>query len=360
MLTKKWIAVAAAALMLAVAGCKSGPADVSTPAGSSSAQGTAGPGSDTPQPTEPPAPSGDLNRLTGLYDLEKGAPNRPLTVMIGNNDRSRPQVGLDKADMYFEAETEGGITRIMAVFANPSRVPEKLGPIRSARTPFVKLTQSLDGIYAHFGGSVCAKAMINDMGINHIDGITYDGSTYWRDEQLRKTKGLEYSAMTSGEKIQDRANRMKFAATTDHAAPFVFGEKTGSIPAANVMVYISRLQQVNFQYNTADKLYYKYNGTDQSDPHKTADGVQLSATNVIVMYDHFFQEIESQPITYSFTLEKGSGYLYSGGAGRAIKWSRSAGGLKYTEEDGSVLTVSPGKTYVCLVNEVNSTKAVIR
>lgn len=53
--------------------------------------------------------------------------------MIGNNDKSRPQHGLDQADLYVEAETEGGITRIMAVFANAARVPSQLGPVRSAR-----------------------------------------------------------------------------------------------------------------------------------------------------------------------------------------------------------------------------------
>lgn len=58
-----------------------------------------------------------------------------MAVMIGNNDKSRPQYGLDQADMYVEAETEGGITRIMAVFANAARVPAQLGPVRSAGRP---------------------------------------------------------------------------------------------------------------------------------------------------------------------------------------------------------------------------------
>ena len=355
------MAAARAAVLLTAVGC-SGPStgEGSAPPVSHPVSGDTTLPEESPAPTEPPAPAGDLNRLTGLYDMEKGSPNRPVAVMIGNNDRSRPQYGLDKADMYFEAETEGGITRIMAVFSNVSRIPEQLGPVRSARTPFVKLVQSLDAIYGHFGGSVRAKEMISDMKINRIDGITYDGSTYWRDPELRKTKGLEYSAMTSGEKMLDRAQRLKFSLTTDRQAPFSFGEETGSIPASSVMVYLSRLQQINFQYKAEEGLYYKYNGKDLSDPHVTADGVQLTATNVIVMYDSFFQEIDSAPITYSFTLERGSGYLYSSGTGRAIQWSRTADGLRYTEEDGSPLTVAPGKTYVCLVNEINSTKAVIQ
>ena len=83
---------------------------------------------------------------------------RPVAIMIGNNDRSRPQINIDKADMYMEAETEGGITRIMAVFAGNSRVPNTIGPIRSARTPFIKSAESLDSIYVHAGGSKTGKA----------------------------------------------------------------------------------------------------------------------------------------------------------------------------------------------------------
>jgi len=36
---------------------------------------------------------------------------RPLTVMIENHEESRPQSGLNKADIVYEAVAEGGITR---------------------------------------------------------------------------------------------------------------------------------------------------------------------------------------------------------------------------------------------------------
>lgn len=179
-----------------------------------------------PRPT---APALDFNPLTGLYDMEKGDSFRPLAAMIGNNDRSRPQFGLEKADLYVEAETEGGITRIMAVFANASRVPEQLGPIRSARTPFVLLAQSLDAIYAHCGGSVNGLKAIKERKIQDIEGLIYDGSTYWRDAELRKTKGAEYSMMTSGELLEKRIAAKEYPSETSRGAPYVFGEREGRL-----------------------------------------------------------------------------------------------------------------------------------
>src|SRR3990167_5561473 len=41
---------------------------------------------------------------------------RPLGVMIENHQESRPQSGLSRADIVYEAIAEGGITRFMAGF----------------------------------------------------------------------------------------------------------------------------------------------------------------------------------------------------------------------------------------------------
>ena len=41
---------------------------------------------------------------------------RPLLVMIENHSDSRPQSGLQSADVVYEAVAEGGITRFVAVF----------------------------------------------------------------------------------------------------------------------------------------------------------------------------------------------------------------------------------------------------
>ena len=56
-------------------------------------------------------PDKDLNPLTGEYDITPGADTRPIAFMIGNNAKSRPQYGIEDADMYFEGETEYGITK---------------------------------------------------------------------------------------------------------------------------------------------------------------------------------------------------------------------------------------------------------
>ena len=355
------IAAAAAALaMVLLAGCGTpgqGPA-VSSPAGTTGGSQTDAPTkAPTQAPTEPP---GQLNIFTGKRDLAPNDPTRPVGIMIGNNDRSRPQVGLEKADMYVEAETEGGITRIMAVFANAARVPDKLGPVRSARSPFVQLGEALDLVYCHAGGSPGGLKTIANANINNINALVYDGSTFWRDADLRRTKGLEYSMMTSGQNLTKRIGSLKYRTTSSRTSPFAFGGSTAGNPGTKLQVYFSGGQTDSFVYNDADKLYYKNNGSlSGGSPHKTASGVQLSAANVIVMFAPRFVESSGATTVYNFTLNSGTGKVASGGLARDIRWSRTASSLQFTESDGSPLALNPGKTYICLVHSGYADKTIV-
>lgn len=357
----KWLSLLAAscAAVTLAAGCGSAvPAGTSSrQTGSSSAPTTT---STTAAPTTaaPTRAPGDVNPLTGLRELESGAATRPVAVMIGNDSRSRPQYGLDKADILVETETEGGITRLMAVFANASRVPDKLGPVRSARSPFALLAQSLDAVYVHAGGSTAGLSTIQSTGIAHIDGLTYDGSTFWRDAQLRQTKGLEYSMLTSGDKLAARIKSAGIRTSSDRGAPFSFGNQAGSGKGQAVQVVYSGAQSVSFTYDAATGLYTKYNGKlGSASPHKTADGASLTFSNVLVMAD---QKVAENEATISFRLNQGEGLLVSGGTSREIRWTRTGSRLSFLEADGSPLQAAPGKTYICLVAQGNADATVLQ
>ncbi len=87
---------------------------------------------------------------------------RPLLVMIENHDESRPQSGLQKADIVYEAIAEGGITRFMAVYyCGAAAAPNQkydVGPVRSTRTYFLDWASEYSDfpLYAHVGGANCS------------------------------------------------------------------------------------------------------------------------------------------------------------------------------------------------------------
>ena len=76
-------------------------------------------------------------------------------------------------DIILEAEVEYGITRTMWLFADYSSIPDTIGPVRSARPPFVKFSELFDTIYIHWGQS---NSTSDYVGANTI--IAQDGKLH--------------------------------------------------------------------------------------------------------------------------------------------------------------------------------------
>src|SRR5918999_1769850 len=133
------VVAAVVAMVLAGAGVElAGPrrgeeasptADQTTPVSSPSAPPTPKP-SATPEPEPQPKAA---NPLTG----GKLSGNPVIAVKVENTSAARPQVGLSQADIVFVQEVEGAQTRLVAVYH--SRLPTRLGPVRSARTTDAEL-----------------------------------------------------------------------------------------------------------------------------------------------------------------------------------------------------------------------------
>ena len=91
------------------------------------------------------------NPLTGEYGFNANAVGkRPVAVMVSNIKASLPQYGIDDADIIYELPVEGGITRLMAVYADYTEVPD-ICSVRSCRYYYPILAYGMDAIYCHWG-----------------------------------------------------------------------------------------------------------------------------------------------------------------------------------------------------------------
>ncbi len=292
-----------------------------------------------------------VNPLTG--GGAKTANNRPVAVMVGNYGYSGDiqQKNIDKADFYLEAETEGGIGRIMAVFGSIDNLPKEFGPVRSARTHFIKMAKALDAIYCHVGASDKGYDLIDSIGITSLSSIVKQSS------QLKAANGAtEHTKILDYDKIMKTIDSRSISKVTTTAAPFTFGEKAGDGAGSKVQVNVSGSWKVSFTYDANTGLYTKHRSSLSSAVHKSIDGAPIQVNNVIVMYDKKYQEDNSH---ISFTLESGSGIVISGGKSRQIRWSRNNGQLSFTETDGTALTVAKGKTYVVLTDNGQAAKTIL-
>ena len=126
---------------------------------------------------DPSVPRDQVCPLSGVkYTKQEAdiyASRRPLAVMIENTEEGRPQSGLSRADIVYEALAEGWITRFMGVFyCNTPMENIVFAPVRSARTYFVDWVSEYDALYNHVGGAgVCNDPTVDPRAkaLCHID-----------------------------------------------------------------------------------------------------------------------------------------------------------------------------------------------
>src|SRR5215467_8741667 len=121
-----------------------------------------------PVPTPSPTPSARL---------------APALVQVENAPGSRPQSGLQRADLVFEYLTEGGISRFTAVYWNPSGAV-RIEPVRSARLVTLRLVRAYAGLLFYSGASDHVQAQISDEQVPAI-GESSDGGRYFARDRSR-------------------------------------------------------------------------------------------------------------------------------------------------------------------------------
>ena len=63
--------------------------------------------------TSAPASTAQSTQRDPLNGSETVSEYKPIIAMIDNSDAARPQEGIQAADIMYECEVEGGITRLM-------------------------------------------------------------------------------------------------------------------------------------------------------------------------------------------------------------------------------------------------------
>ncbi|MBQ5995657.1 MAG: DUF3048 domain-containing protein [Clostridia bacterium] len=308
--------------------------------------------------TTEPEPT-DVNPLTGLRGFPEAAQGkRPVAIVVENHPQARPQWGLCDPDIVIEGLAEGGITRMMYVFADVNAA-NKVGPTRSARNNYVEMAQALDAVYVHFGGSYAAyNLMKTDTSIDHIDG-SYDGKYFKRD----KSRGVatEHTAYTTGEWVAQAIADKGFRTDVkeDYAKPFNFAKQTRTLQnqCESVRVVFSNNYTHTFQYDDTDGLFYNIMNTT---PMKDSDGNQMKVTNVIVIYCNV-TALGGDAKLVDWNLNEGKGLYFTNGGYEEITWKK--GGvhdmLKLYSSDGSELQLNPGKSWIGFVPQANSASTEI-
>jgi len=321
MLRGRLVAVSAAVLIAAFAACGGG-------------------GSEKKSAPTTTAPKAAVAPLTGLPDGQ--SLNRPaLSVKIENTPESRPQTGLDVADVVYEEVTEADITRFLAVFN--SAVPDVVGPVRSVRSMDADLVAPLGGIYAYSGGARNSVDHIREVpGVNTVDE-TQAGDAMFRDRDKRAPHNLFGRGQALFDKGGQPVPPKPLFTYLDQGAAFN-GEPAE--PATQFTVGFRQGFAVDYAFDPASRTWKRAYGPT---PHTVAGGAQIAPTNVIVeMVGCCATGAEGGDYQ---TVGQGDAMIFSDGKLVRGRWSRSdrSQPTQYTDAAGAPIKLTPGRTFVELL-----------
>lgn len=313
----------------------------------------------------------NVNPLTGRATLSDGAIGaRPIAIMVENHPSARPQWGLSTPDLIIEGPVEGGITRMMWVYADIEDIPEKVGPVRSSRHDFAEIAAGMNAIYVHWGGSTGANEgktlayeTIKQLDMDNIDGKVYTNTYFYRD--TTRNTAIEHRGYTTQDAITRAISKLGYSTkqTVEDWTPYKmvidgehrpWGDQDVTGPCSSITVNFSSSYIYTYKYDAVKGVYYSYiNNKIRTDGNT---GEEIAFENVLVLYVPVSTlNTKEGHKEWNMELTKGEGFYVSNGIGQRIYWSKAGKDkpLKIMDFGGDELVINNGQTWMGIVPESN-------
>ena len=359
-MTKKLLGIViVSCIILAMIGCGVGKSEVGTKANNESPNSVNGEKDEVKQGMNE---SGDReivsekqNLLTGIIDLsEEAIGKRPVAIMVNNVNKALPQYGIAQADVIFEMHVEGDLTRLMALYADYTKVP-KVCAVRSCRYYYPAISEGFDAIYVHWGMDESMREYVETIDSTRYDAMENGSGLFERDQsRINSGYSLEHTAYFDGTLLsgvmESQGERTELLDNKRKAAFLFNGTDEQIRPNGKDCSWINvdfGAATATFTYDKETNTYLKQiNGKDQMD---SVAGTQLAFTNVFILetdisvrteYGH--KQIDWQGGSNSV------GYYISNGAVQKISWSKASEKdyLEFFDEKGEELSINCGKSYI--------------
>lgn len=280
---------------------------------------------------EEPEPEPIVNPLTGSFDFdEKTANQRVVGFVVENAPPARPQIGMDdkkySPDIIVEGEVEGGISRMFWMFADYNKLPEVIGPMRSARPPFIRFAAMFDSYFIHWGmshtegGYIGANTVFRRYSTDHIDQMHFanESDLYFRDYSLGQSQ--EHTGRVRGKNVPAALKEADFRTEPKQRTKLKWREENGTVgkkTCQEVTVTFSRISgNTHWTYDEENNVYK----TDSFQNNTTRDNLIILTDKTRYVTNAIYQ---GHGVTYcDYLMKGGKGYVISNGTYTKIKWRR--------------------------------------
>ena len=357
-----------------------------------------------PQKTEIyPGPKTEVCPINGkLYTKEEKeiwSTRRPLMVMIENHNDSRPQSGLQTADIVYEAVAEGGITRFMGVFycgqvAGSQANKYDVGPVRSARTYFLDLASEYSDypLYNHVGGANCSAATdggpcttaTKAQALEQIAAYGWTNKGTWGDlsqfslsykacrrepDRTGSPKATEHTMYCSSTELWNIAESRGLTNTTEakktswdkNYRPWLFKQEdkpATTSDATNISFdFWSSMKGYNvaWKYDSTKNIYQRSNGGTDHIDFNTQE--TITAKNIVIQFVKETRSVDEHLHNLYAVIGNGTGFLVQNGVKTEITWlkaNRASRTIYKDTKTGKEINFIPGNVWVEILPIGNS------
>ena len=323
------LVLAGAGVGLAVTrGSRESPPSAGPSSSGTSSSPTPTKSSATPEPDPEPK---SADPLTG----GKVSGNPVIAVKVENTSAARPQVGLSQADIVFVEEVEGAQTRLVAVYH--TRLPKRLGPVRSARSTDAELLPL-------FGKPGLVYSGANPRVQRRLDAASL--VPIYRETRDRRRSAPHNVFVDLG--------RIARSEQSGKAEPigWTFAGKPSQPGQPDDDKATSKVGNDVFAFDYAKGRYtVSWRGKRYVDGDSDA---VTRADNVVVMHVRNVpdgnRDVLGSPSVLSKTVGRGAVTVYRDGRKIDGSWDRSkaSGPLRFTDSAGTLIALRPGQTWVTL------------
>ncbi|MGW2619470.1 DUF3048 domain-containing protein [Streptomyces sp. NPDC001500] len=261
-----------------------------------------------------------------------------LAVKIDNAPDARPQTGLDSADVVYAEQVEGGLSRLMAVYA--STLPKAVGPVRSARESDLELLRQFERPVLAFSGAQGKLLPLIDRA--PLDAVTPEkkSDAYFRG-----------GARPAPHNLYLRPSRLLPVAPGRDA--LTTGFRFGPAPAGGraEASRTVRYPAAGFTFTWSASRARWLVSTDGR-PTVATDGQRLAPATVVVQYVRVrasgFHDFLGNNTPYTQTVGSGKAEVLRDGRAYDANWKRAKAedGTEFTAADGRPVAFAEGQVWV--------------
>jgi len=285
------------------------------------------------------------NSLSG----REGSDGEILVVKIDDTLSARPQIGIDRADIVYIEQVEGGLTRLAAVFS--SEIPTLIGPIRSARISDIEiLAQYGRVVFAYSGAQSKLLPVISAANLNDYGAQRQSPTIYTRDESRTSPTNM----VLRGDLLLEKVHSDGRDVATSRSVGWSFGD----LPSGGTAITEAKLSwpaaSYELKWSKEEERWLVFNN---GVANMSASGTQHGPTTVVI------QNVEIVASEYgdkfggvtplSKTVGTGTGFVLRDGKYFPATWSRpdELSGTTWLALDGSELPFARGQIWIALTEK---------